>query len=160
MDHLTELCREGRVAGVGMGTPLDRVRALLGEPYDQSAAREPRVLVYGALELSFIDGALEMTALGFGRPLEDLPPALAPGMPRMWGDLPRAGVLAALRDRGVALTPHPHPSGDVHDYHVATPRGDIVNVTFAGDRLSGVVCARGDRTAPRIMVLPAPLRRG
>jgi len=143
-----------------MGTSPAQARAVLGEPFDESVTRDPRLLVYGAVELTYAGGALEMITLGFGPSFADLPPALAPGMPRMWGDLPRDGALAALAERGVALTPHPHPSDGVRDYRASTARGDIVNVTFAGDRLSGVVCARGDRTAPRILVMPAPLRRG
>lgn len=156
MDNLVELCREGRLAGIGMGTPLGHVRAVLGEPDDESVSQEPYVLVYGTIELSFVDGVLETITLGFGRPLEDLPLPLAGGIPRRWSDVSREGVLAALAEREVELTPHPHPVDGVHDYRASTVLGDVVNVTFDGDQLSGVVCARGDRTAPRILIMPPP----
>jgi hypothetical protein len=156
VDHLVELCREGRIAGVGMGAGPDHVRAALGEPDDESAARDPHVLVYGAVELSLVDGVLELITFGLGRPFGDVPPARAGGVPRRWSDLDREGVLAALRERGVELTPHPHPVDGMRDYRAATVLGDVVNVTFDGDRLSGVACARGERSEPRILYLPAP----
>lgn len=154
MDYLIELCTEGRVAGIGMGTPTAGVRAVLGEPDDESVARDPHVLVYGAMELVFAADALEMITLGFGRPFGDLPP---PGeIARQWTDGPSTNVVAALRERGIDLAPHPHPVDDVADYRTTTPRGDIVNVTFAAGRLSGIACSRGERAAPRILFMPAP----
>lgn len=159
MDHLVELCREGRVSGVGLGATPGQARALLGEPYDESVAREPYVLVYGAVELTFSGGELEMITLGFGTSLHDLPPSLAAGVPRKWADLPREIALATLRAHGVELARYPHPDARTYDYRATTVRGDIVNVTFDDHGLAGVVCARGDRTAPRVLVMPAPMRR-
>jgi len=156
MDNLVELCREGRLAGIGMGAPLDAVRDAYGEPDDESVSREPHVLVYGAVELSFVDDVLETIALGFGHPLENLPLPLAGGIPRQWSDMPRDRVVAALAVRGVELAPYPHPADGVRDYRTLTVRGDIVNVTFDGDDLFGVACARGDLTRPRIRVMPPP----
>lgn len=156
MDNLVELCREGRLAGVGMGAPLDAARAALGDPDDESVSREPYVLVYGAIELSFVDDVLETITLGFGRPLEDLPPALVGGIPRQWSDMSRERVIAALAERGIELDPHPHPDAGTRDYRTRTVRGDIVNVTFDGDELFGVACARGDRSVPRIRFMPPP----
>lgn len=159
MDHLVELCREGRVSGVGLGAPPERARALLGEPYDESVTREPHVLVYGAVELTFSGGELEMITLGFGTSLNDLPPSLAHGVPRKWADLPREVALAELREHGVEPARHPHPDARTYDYRATTVLGDIVNVTFDEHGLAGVACARGDRTAPRVLVMPAPMTR-
>ena len=154
MDYLIELCTEGRVAGIGMGTATASVRAVLGEPDDETVAREPHVLIYGAMELVFSAGALEMITLGFGRPFGDLPP---PGeIARQWTDGPSGNVVAALGERGIDLAPQPHPDDDVLDYRTTTLRGDIVNVTFASGQLSGVACSRGERAAPRILFMPAP----
>lgn len=159
MDHLIELCREGRVSGVGLGASPAQARALLGAPYDESVAREPHVLVYGAVELTFSAGELEMITLGFGTSLHDLPPSLAHGVPRKWADLPREVALAELREHGIELESHPHPDARTRDYRATTVLGDIVNVTFDDHGLAGVACARGNRTAPRVLVMPAPMRR-
>jgi len=159
MDHLVELCREGRISGVGLGAPESQARRLLGDPYDESVSRDPHVLIYGAVELTFSADELEMITLGFGTSLNDLPLTLAHGMPRMWADLPRESAVAALRQRGVDLEPHPHPDTRTADYRSTTVLGDIINVTFDDQGLAGVACARGDRTAPRVLVMPAPLRR-
>lgn len=154
MDYLIELCTEGRVAGIGMGAATASVRAVLGEPDDESVAHDPHVLIYGAMELVFAADALEMITLGFGRPFGDLPPP--GGIARQWTDGPGGTVVAALAERGIDLAPQRHPDDDVVDYRATTPRGDIVNVTFAAGRLSGVACSRGERAAPRIRFMPAP----
>jgi hypothetical protein len=159
MDHLVELCREGRIGGVGMGVPEATARAVLGRPDDESVSYDPHVLVYGAIELAFAGGALEMITLGFGRLIEDLPASLPGEIPRIWGESDREAVLAALSGRGVALAAHPHPSDGVRDYTATTAMGDIVNVQFTGGRLSGVACSRAERAAPRILFLPAPATR-
>lgn len=159
MDHLVELCREGRISGVGLGAPESQARRLLGDPYDESVSRDPHVLLYGAVELTFSGGELELITLGFGTSLNDLPLTLAHGMPRMWADLPRESAVAALRTRGVDLRPHPHPEAGTCDYRATTALGDLVNVTFDPHGLVGAACARADRTAPRVLVMPAPLHR-
>jgi hypothetical protein len=159
MDHLVELCREGRIGGVGMGVPEATARAVLGRPDDETVSYDPHVLLYGGVELAFADGELEMITLGFGHLLEDLPASLPGEIPRIWGEGDRETVLASLSGRGVALTAHPHPGDGVHDYTATTTMGDVVNVLFTGGRLSGVACSRAERAAPRILFLPAPATR-
>lgn len=159
MDYLVELCKEGRFAGVGMGVPEATARAVLGTPDDESVSDDPHVLVYGGFELAFTGGELEMITLGFGRILHVVPEKLAGEVPRQWSETDRDGVVDALAERGVTLTPHAHPGAGVFDYCATTVLGDLVNVTFTGERLTGVVCARADRTAPRIAFLPPPVVR-
>ena len=130
---LFDLIATGTIGGVTTGsTPAD-VRARFGEPDDESIQREPRIWKYGAFEVTFRSGIVELLVVEL---FQDLPKFI--GADGLSAATTRAEVERLLRGRGIAYQPYPPLTAEHDQSALKTGTGGAVVIFDEDARINSI----------------------